>query len=111
MIIALMGLLGAAIGAVIAEYTVGWTYLTYSGFAGSIVRTRFNEEAITYVVVGLAVGIVIGCLIRLVLANKNNKNTQAYSNADEIAKLKALLDNGTITQEEFDGKKKQLLDQ
>ena len=31
------------------------------------------------------------------------------SNADEIKKYKELLDNGTITQEEFDKKKKQLL--
>ncbi len=32
------------------------------------------------------------------------------SNADELQKYKNLLDNGTITQEEFDSKKKQLLD-
>lgn len=31
------------------------------------------------------------------------------SNADELAKYKQLLDNGIITQEEFDAKKKQLL--
>ena len=31
------------------------------------------------------------------------------SNADELQKYKNLLDNGTITQEEFDSKKKQLL--
>ncbi len=31
------------------------------------------------------------------------------SAADEIAKYKALLDSGTITQEEFEAKKKQLL--
>jgi len=31
------------------------------------------------------------------------------SSADELAKFKALLDNGVITQEEFDAKKKQLL--
>ena len=34
----------------------------------------------------------------------------SISSADEIAKYKALLDNGAITQEEFDAKKKQLLD-
>lgn len=32
-----------------------------------------------------------------------------YSDADEIRKYKALLDDGIITQEEFDAKKKQLL--
>ena len=33
----------------------------------------------------------------------------AQSNADELKKFKDLLDNGIITQEEFDAKKKQLL--
>ena len=33
----------------------------------------------------------------------------SISSADEIAKFKKLLDDGTITQEEFDAKKKQLL--
>lgn len=47
--------------------------------------------------------------------NKNNKQFQhsltqeKLSSADEIAKFKKLLDDGTITQEEFDAKKKQLL--
>lgn len=35
--------------------------------------------------------------------------TNQVDSADEIAKFKKLLDNGTITQEEFDAKKKQLL--
>lgn len=43
----------------------------------------------------------------------NNTTTtnvyQAQSAADEILKFKQLLDNGIITQEEFDAKKKQLL--
>ena len=33
-----------------------------------------------------------------------------FSNADELKKYKELLDSGVITQEEFDAKKKQLLD-
>ena len=36
-------------------------------------------------------------------------NNQITTNADELKKYKDLLDNGTITQEEFDEKKKQLL--
>lgn len=42
---------------------------------------------------------------------KSNKNTvsQSFSVADEIKKFKELLDLGIITQEEFDVKKKQLL--
>ena len=45
------------------------------------------------------------------LSNSNNSKEQAipYSNADEIRKYKGLLDDGIITQEEFDAKKKQLL--
>ena len=34
---------------------------------------------------------------------------QQSTDADELAKFKALLDNGAITQEEYDAKKKQIL--
>lgn len=37
-------------------------------------------------------------------------NIQETSNADELKKYKDLLDNGAITQEEFEAKKKQLLE-
>ena len=40
----------------------------------------------------------------------NNSNFKATSEADELKKYKELLDSGIITQEEFDAKKKQLLD-
>lgn len=39
---------------------------------------------------------------------KNNSGT-AFSAADELTKFKGLLDAGVISQEEFDAKKKQLL--
>ena len=43
-------------------------------------------------------------------ASKNATNTiQALSPAEELKKFKELLDQGIITQEEFDAKKKQLL--
>lgn len=42
--------------------------------------------------------------------SQTNKETFASSNADEILKYKQLLDMGVITQEEFDKKKKQLLE-
>lgn len=41
-------------------------------------------------------------------AHSSNTNS-SNSAADEIAKFKKLLDDGTITQDEFDAKKKQLL--
>lgn len=40
----------------------------------------------------------------------NHITQQAQSSADELKKYKELLDNGIISQEEFDAKKKQLLD-
>lgn len=43
------------------------------------------------------------------LKSSNPSFSQNISSADEIAKYKKLLDEGVITQEEFDAKKKQLL--
>lgn len=44
------------------------------------------------------------------LKNENSQGSQtAFSEADEIAKFKKLFDDGVITQEEFETKKKQLL--
>ena len=40
---------------------------------------------------------------------KNNVSVSSVSSADELGKYKTLLDQGVITQEEFDAKKKQLL--
>lgn len=40
----------------------------------------------------------------------SSSNINQFSNADELAKYKNLLDEGAITQEEFEKKKKQLLE-
>ena len=50
-------------------------------------------------------------LIERQYSEKQNtiQSTSPTSNADELKKYKDLLDNGIITQEEFDAKKKQLL--
>ena len=65
--------------------------------------------------------ILVGTKIKLaqeicnIITNKvngiysNNKEVVANSVADEILKFKELLENGIITQEEFDKKKKELL--
>lgn len=45
----------------------------------------------------------------LIKRQDNNDSTKNYLSADEILKYKQLLDEGIITQEEFDVKKKQLL--
>ncbi|WP_143787146.1 SHOCT domain-containing protein, partial [Oenococcus oeni] len=41
--------------------------------------------------------------------NANVTDSKKVSDADEISKFKALLDEGTITKGEFDAKKKQIL--
>lgn len=42
-------------------------------------------------------------------AKTNTVISESFSGADEIAKYKSLLDQGIISQEEFDNKKKQIL--
>lgn len=43
------------------------------------------------------------------IQQRNDGPKQTYSGADEIMKFKNLLDNGIITQDEFDKKKKEIL--
>ena len=54
---------------------------------------------------------LIAFIHSLILKNLNTSNqiTTHTSGADELKKYKDLLDNGVISQEEFDAKKKQLL--
>lgn len=46
----------------------------------------------------------------LIAKNSNNTSAPSGNSADELLKYKKLLDSGVISQEEFDAKKKQLLD-
>ncbi len=53
-------------------------------------------------------------LLKLIMARQDNSKTNcnsqmSVSNADELKKFKSLTDEGVITQEEFEAKKKQLL--
>ena len=50
---------------------------------------------------------LIGLIIAAVLPDKNAAHSA--SNADELAKFKRLLDDGAITQAEYDAKKRELL--
>jgi len=65
MIIVVVCLMGGIIGAALAEIYEGWVDVSRYG------RESLNEDAIIYVVVGLAVGLAVGCLVELVVNNKN----------------------------------------
>lgn len=59
---------------------------------------------------------LIGLIVALCLSDKNQQSSNITnvintpnSNSDELLKLKKLLDENIITQEEFDAKKRQLL--
>lgn len=60
-------------------------------------------------------GFVLGMIINLFLGKfrkaKQATDVDTMLKADELKKYKQLLDDGTISQEEFDAKKKQLLGQ
>lgn len=107
-----LGILGAVIGAVVAEFTVGWTNAYHV----------IQEECFIFVIIGLIIGVLIGKFSKKLFSTiKEDKKPSTQlnydevkkpsdqSNYDEVKKLKELLDIGAITQEEFDKKKKQLL--
>ena len=52
---------------------------------------------------------ILGVLDALTAGKQENEKTEPVSAADEIRKFKALMDDGIITPEEFEAKKKQLL--
>lgn len=61
--------------------------------------------------IGFWCGFLLGIIGIIIVAVQENKNTSKniIADADEIKKYKELLDNGVITQQEFEVKKKQLL--
>ncbi|EMW6127966.1 SHOCT domain-containing protein, partial [Enterococcus faecalis] len=48
-------------------------------------------------------------LDQILKTNSSNKDNTVLSSADEIRKFKALLDDGIITKQEFEIKKRELL--
>ena len=60
------------------------------------------------VFVVLIIGLIAYLIVRNLKVKKGNESN--ISSADELTKYKKLLDDGVITQEEFDIKKKQLLE-
>ena len=58
---------------------------------------------------GLGAGMVLGNTMAGTISNATSFETNCKSSADQLRELKNLLDEGILTQEEFDAKKKQIL--
>ena len=78
---------------------------------------EYEVSVLFYITLILMIALLVASVISYFSTRKNgikenvSVNTISKgSEADEIIKLKTLLDSGVITQEEFDAKKKQLLD-
>ena len=95
-------------------------YSTRSLFSKIVISTPSGNTSFVFVGNYIKIAKVLADLI-----NQRQKNTESFnpqttarettqptqlSNLDELKKLKELLDMGAITQEEFDVKKKQLLE-
>ena len=72
-----------------------------------------SSQSHEYGLIGLLIDVVIiGGLISLIIRfiKKRKKKSKAHNNSsDQLFKLKELLDQGIITQQEFDEKKKQIM--
>ena len=77
----------------------------------NLIETETKKDSMTYQACERIAQEILSLLQVMVDSNKATQatTTQEVSAADEILKFKQLLDNGIITQEEFDAKKKQLL--
>lgn len=83
------------------------------------IREMVSWEPIIVVLVGICIGTIIGTIVVFMIKSLSANNaivntikskSQSHdSTTDELKKLKELLDMGAISQEEFDAKKKQLL--
>jgi len=58
---------------------------------------------------GLGAGMALGNTMAGTISNATNFESNCKSSADQLRELKNLLDEGILTQEEFDAKKKQIL--
>lgn len=89
-----------------------WNLITLQGEMGDFIITGYDFPAA--ILEALLIGVVvIGFAKRSTLITglpKTVEVKQESSNADELKKYKELLDSGAITQDEYDAKKKQLLD-
>lgn len=78
----------------------------------NLINTEFKKDGIVYKTASKSVQNILSKLkiiINQLEEEQRKENTDSLSAADEIKKYKEILDAGAITQEEFDTKKKQLL--
>ncbi len=81
------------------------------GSKGGTIAAGYDENTVFFKKKNLKVAEDIRSFLEEKIINKSSRvpMTQPLSSADELKKYKDLLDQGIITQEEFDAKKKQLL--
>ena len=81
------------------------------GSKGGALAAGYDENTVFFKKKNAEVAENIRAFLEEKIINKSNTPTtiQALSPAEELKKFKDLLDQGIITQEEFDAKKKQLL--
>jgi uncharacterized membrane protein len=61
-----------------------------------------------FVILGLILGLV-ALVVSILMPDKNGSTSSESDKATALRKYRDLLDDGTITQEEFDAKKRELL--
>lgn len=99
--------------AIILFFTVNWNLITCTS-GDNIIENDF-PGAIFELVLFLVIVIAFAKRSPIIVGKQKDlqqtviNNMQEVSSADELKKYKELLDSGVITQEEFDEKKKQLL--
>lgn len=80
-------------------------------YASTNIAREKGYEPLLYGVLGFCLG-VIGLIVALVIPDKSNKGlTDSATTAEALTNYKKLLDEGILSQEEFDEKKRQLLEQ
>ena len=60
-------------------------------------------------IAGLGAGLALGKTLAQNIQNSSNTSEQAKSKAEQLREIKALLDEGILTQDEFDLEKKSIL--
>ena len=74
-------------------------------------RNKMEPPILWAIIVFFAIilGLIAYLIVRNLKIKKGSDNVDGISNADELGKYKKLFDDGVITQEEFNAKKKQIL--